>query len=628
MKKNIFFVCVFILAMISFGFHFPKENKDLKSFPSPNTVTATPIYTDNFNGTNDTASLKSRGYKIYNNSVPVGTNTFFQGSSSLFSAYNGSATGYVAANYSATGNVGNIDLWLIIPRISGGILAGDSLYFWNRGSTLGAATYTDSIRVMYSANGDSTASGTWIDLGRFKCPNPTAGAPNNGWSRFGFMAPNSGLNGRFAIRYNIVNGGISGANSNYIGIDALTIERIIAPPPSQWFSQSSGVTVSLNSISAPTNDVAWIAGNSGKVLKTTSGGIWTNASGNLPATTDMVNIWGIDASFALVTGTSATATNVYRTTNGGITWNSVFTQNGGHINSIGMKDINNGFISGNPVGGRWSLWKTTNGGLSWDSSGVRLTQTSSEFGYSNSMSVIGNNIWFGTNSSKVYYSSNYGANWLSQSTVQPENYSMWFNNSAMGLCGGNALQFTSNNGNVWTTQSSLGSGPISGLTGTGNVYWMTRVNNNFIYKTTDNGTTWQNDFNMTSSLNHISISRTGNIGGNVWAVSSTGNIYKYGVSDQILPVNSFVPDRFLLAQNYPNPFNPTTKINFALPHSSFITLKIYNSQGKIVSDLVNEYLLTGNYSLTFDGSALPSGIYYYHLSSENYNEAKKMILIK
>jgi len=83
-----------------------------------------------------------------------------------------------------------------------------------------------------------------------------------------------------------------------------------------------------------------------------------------------------------------------------------------------------------------------------------------------------------------------------------------------------------------------------------------------------------------------------------------------------------------LSQNYPNPFNPSTTIEFNLPNSEFVELKIYNILGKDVSTLVSKKLNQGNHTYTFDGKILASGIYYYQLMAGDYREVKKMILLR
>ncbi len=93
-----------------------------------------------------------------------------------------------------------------------------------------------------------------------------------------------------------------------------------------------------------------------------------------------------------------------------------------------------------------------------------------------------------------------------------------------------------------------------------------------------------------------------------------------------------IPDKFCLSQNYPNPFNPETKINYSLPESGFVTLKVYDMLGKEVATLVNEEKQAGNFTATFNSSSisggLASGIYIYKLQTENFRNVKKLLLLK
>lgn len=96
----------------------------------------------------------------------------------------------------------------------------------------------------------------------------------------------------------------------------------------------------------------------------------------------------------------------------------------------------------------------------------------------------------------------------------------------------------------------------------------------------------------------------------------------------ITTVSSQVPDKFALSQNYPNPFNPTTKINFAVPYKSFVSLKVFDMNGREVSALVNNTLQAGTYQYDFNAAALPSGTYFYKLETSDFTSTKKLILIK
>jgi len=88
------------------------------------------------------------------------------------------------------------------------------------------------------------------------------------------------------------------------------------------------------------------------------------------------------------------------------------------------------------------------------------------------------------------------------------------------------------------------------------------------------------------------------------------------------------PIDYILNQNYPNPFNPTTSISFQIPKSGWICLNVYDMAGRNVAQLLNEFKVAGEYSLKFDASYLPSGIYIYRLESEQQSLARKMILMK
>lgn len=89
-----------------------------------------------------------------------------------------------------------------------------------------------------------------------------------------------------------------------------------------------------------------------------------------------------------------------------------------------------------------------------------------------------------------------------------------------------------------------------------------------------------------------------------------------------------LPTVFALSQNYPNPFNPSTTIQFSISHSQFVILKVYDNLGREVATLVNEEKLPGNYEVKFDGSNLPSGVYFYRLQAGNFSQTKKLLLLK
>ena len=108
--------------------------------------------------------------------------------------------------------------------------------------------------------------------------------------------------------------------------------------------------------------------------------------------------------------------------------------------------------------------------------------------------------------------------------------------------------------------------------------------------------------------------------------------YEAGGNDSILVTDVEdeieLPVSYSLSQNYPNPFNPVTNINFSVPQRSNVELVIYNTLGEKVSTLINEVKDAGNYKIAFNASNLPSGVYFYRISTAEFSQTKKLILLK
>ncbi len=401
----------------------------------------------------------------------------------------------------------------------------------------------------------------------------------------------------------------------------------------QWTETSAtGITVSIRSISVVNDNVVWAGAMGGNVLRTTNGGTsWQVVGGGAIGVNDVYNIFGLSDQIALCT-TSPAATFVYRTSNGGANWTQVFTETGGFIDAIWMTSNTNGFMMGDPVGARWSLWKTTNGGVNWDSTGLYLAQNGAEAGWNNGMYVSGSSIWFNTNAARIYYSSNNGANWTPQTIPLASSAfgQVWFNAPGLGMASYNTTPIATTNGGINWVAVSLppGTGNIAGIIG-GNLlsYWIVRNGQTGIYKTTTSGVSWTTDYTSPAGgYVHIGLSRSGTAG---YAGKATGGITKNPtLIVGITKIGGEVPDNFVLHQNYPNPFNPQTTINFSVPKTSFVSLKVFNMLGEEVLNIVNEQKAAGNYSVTVDGGTLSSGVYFYTVKAGDFTQTKKMILVK
>ncbi len=211
-------------------------------------------------GFEDITLLPGQGWFFQNNSSPLGLTDWFQGNTDVFNAQAGPASSYIGANFNNTGDVGDISNWMLTPEIT--LTNGDTIAFWTRTAT--GSTYADRLQVRLSTAGSSTNVGTSAtDVGDFTTLlldiNPAligSGYPQV-WTQYSatlYSATLSGLpagaTGRIAFRYFVTDAGLSGNNSNYIGID--TVQYTAAAPagpcdaPSDvpWLSEvpTSGTT--------------------------------------------------------------------------------------------------------------------------------------------------------------------------------------------------------------------------------------------------------------------------------------------------------------------------------------------------------------------------------------------------
>lgn len=188
--------------------------------------------TENFD---DIATLAGSGWVMQNNSSPLGLTDWFQGNATAFAAYNGAGDSYIGANFNNTSGVGTISNWLLTPNLT--LKNGDVITFYTR--TTIDNMWADNLQVRMSTNGASTNVGTGATtVGDFSTLlleiNPTLALSTYPmtWTQYsvtisGLTAPTSG---RLAFRYFVTNGGPSGANSDYIGIDAFVYTPYVCPP--------------------------------------------------------------------------------------------------------------------------------------------------------------------------------------------------------------------------------------------------------------------------------------------------------------------------------------------------------------------------------------------------------------
>lgn len=378
-----------------------------------------------------------------------------------------------------------------------------------------------------------------------------------------------------------------------------------------------GIQKNLKSVDFINMNTGIAVGDSGTILKTTNGGMSWNSipSGN---THNLKEVQMINANTGFVVGRNST---LLKTTDGGSSWNLIATPIS-HLYDVFFQNPNTGTVTGT------GIWRTTNGGANWlmqdpdnDTIQPDIYYRDDEYG------IKAGGV--------VYTTTNAGTNWINQ-TIQGDYYSVSYADANTGIMVGNHVLSGSNRIRRTTNGTFVDGTPeivlptdkiIYGsdfvapstfvLTGQGGV----------ILKSTDRGLTWSQPTALTEydlyDIEYVADS-IGYVIGNNGTILSTIP----GGTVGVVQGSTIVPQDFTLMQNYPNPFNPTTVINYQLPKNSFVSFKVYDITGKLISELVNQNQSAGEYAVTFDGSILPSGVYFYKLETETFSETKKMALIK
>ncbi|MBS1494633.1 MAG: T9SS type A sorting domain-containing protein [Bacteroidetes bacterium] len=359
----------------------------------------------------------------------------------------------------------------------------------------------------------------------------------------------------------------------------------------------------------------------------------------------------------------------HKTTNGGINWVQISGPLfDGYVLGLYFLDETTGFFAT----GLSRIARTTNGGYNWqylESGAMEICNYT--FINSNTGFAIG---------SAIYKTTNHGDNWMLITDSVYTLYDAMFVNQLTGYaCGGysNLIEKTTDGGNSWkriaTNLDSTGFARIffvNANTGFLSGIKYNNQNRGALAKTSDAGLSWQRIGTDIVDYNYLSIHFSN---ANIGYFTSEQKIYKttnggtnfnviysrengvlndmkfFGADTAIVSgyyQNAFIlkttnggnvfieqtstniPKNFSLNQNYPNPFNPSTTISFQLPIAGFISLKVFDINGREVSQLVKENLNEGEYKINFNGAALPSGVYYYKLTVDNFSEVKKMVLVK
>lgn len=311
----------------------------------------------------------------------------------------------------------------------------------------------------------------------------------------------------------------------------------------------------------------------GIYVSTDYGSNWTAKNNGLTSTVILKLLVKGNNIFA---GTDA---GVFRSTNSGENWTLV--NNGMTNNYIFALGANSTHVFAGSDNMQGDMFRSSDDGLTWTAINNGLT-----YKITRVILTVGSNIYAGTQSG-VFFSSNNGDNWESIGLSNIKVYSLL----------------------------KIGSNLLAGTT-----------NGVFLYDAV--GKTWLNMNQGFSIVPRIyCLFKSQNF---ILAGTEFQSVWRCATSDivGINPVMGIIPESMFLYQNSPNPFNPVTKIRYALPRSSYVKLTVIDALGREIETLVNERQQAGTYEASFDASHYPSGIYFYRLTTDGYNETRKMMLIK
>lgn len=382
--------------------------------------------------------------------------------------------------------------------------------------------------------------------------------------------------------------------------------------------------------------------------------------------------------------------SVYRTTDGGASWQMVNNQIRGYLRSVGFFDANTGIL-GTIDDTLHILFRTTDGGVTWDDITANISGEAPRaicgISIVNSTTAFASGRYYCP--ANVIKTTNAGLNWISipidTSLVRSlVDCHFWSADSGFVVggyspanqywTGKSVILFTSNGGTNWVRvyQSARVNEWCWKIQFVNRQLGFTSIEKHgpptFILKTTNGGANWI-EIGLPSHITNLEgigfvNEQTGWVGGwgytynepsykttnggVTWSLAGWGvnmnrirfisdtlgyavgkTVYKYTREPiGIQQISGEVPKNFTLHQNYPNPFNPSTKIKFEIPASSFVTIKIYDALGKELETFSNGKINAGSYEINWDASAYPSGIYFYKLFTSEFSDSRKMILIK
>jgi len=209
--------------------------------------------------------------------------------------------------------------------------------------------------------------------------------------------------------------------------------------------------------------------------------------------------------------------------------------------------------------------------------------------------------------------------------------------------GSGAMLVDSDNGSVWSTSSTAGAIDIdTAFTTPNNMQWVFLLSD--VGSLTDAGVVHEVTLNFgvgttngSYPIGYVATVNSGNMMDYINAddaddtyagVDTSFNHMVEVVGGTVGIGEDKLPSEYQLSQNYPNPFNPETTIDFRIDADSHINISIFDINGNLIQELVNEWKASGSHQVKFSGHSIPSGIYFYKMTTKGFTDIRKMTLIQ
>ncbi len=317
---------------------------------------------------------------------------------------------------------------------------------------------------------------------------------------------------------------------------------------------------------------------------------------------------------------------INRSTDNGATWDNVTGTLGLPVKSIAINSAKDLFVVIHNNG----VFKSTDNGATWTDTQIPTSPYRYAIVVTNSGNIIA------SAEKSIFKSTDNGATWvefsngLDNSTLIKDLKVTPSGSIILASRRHDAIYISKDEGENWTEVYTAGEDeeyPKLTVTNGGVIYAGSSTGHG-ILRSNDNGNSWVQvpTGDMNNSVTEL---YSGNDNSVYAGVKGSGIYRKF--DDEVTAVESQniqLPLEFSLSQNYPNPFNPTTTIKYQVPVNSFVKLVIYNAIGQVVKTLVNSNKTAGKYSINFDATNLPTGVYIYRLQANDFVLNRKMVLMK